>query len=227
MNGTNESPIVTSQDQAPQEGAQAELILASGITTSGIAESAQVSVQAPPEREIAYTIKDAYFPDFHIRKSANAWWMDSGKVGNLIDAFKNGHTVKACLIYAGISQGQWEYFYETHPEFSEVKRGCEEAQMFRAMAAVNKDLDNPQTARWFLEKRNPKFKKNPEDDPDAPLQPKVEIGQVNLQVNAIEISTALRDIVGSLFGTSPDDAKAIVEEAMANPQPSQPGGVQQ
>ena len=75
----------------------------------------------------AYTLKDPAFGEFFILNSANAWWLDNGKVQKLIDAFKLECTVKEACFYAGVSRHQWEYFIEKHPDFSVVIDACRQA----------------------------------------------------------------------------------------------------
>lgn len=120
--------------------------------------------------EIAYTIKDKAFPDFHIRKSHNAWWMDSEKVRMLIAALKNGFDVGDALKYAGISYGQWEYFKEVHPRFSEVREACENIvfQMAEKNSFEGLKKGNLEHTRWFLERRRPEKYGRKELLPPAP-----------------------------------------------------------
>ena len=170
-----------------------------------------------PKREIAYVIKDPLFDEFNVVKSANAWWMDKGKVDKLIDAFKSGHIIKTAIIYTGISQDQWRYFNETHPDFSRVKEACEEVQTFKAMNTVNINLDDPTMARWFMDRRHPKFASKVRTDTDAPLQPtisnSIDVGNI-ININAGEISAALRDIARQVFGANEEDSRAISDEVM-------------
>lgn len=169
-------------------------------------------------REIEYTITDAFFGEFNVVKSANAWWMDRRKVENLIIAFKSGQTVKGARYYAGISEGQWKYFLEIHPEFSTIKQGLEEVQMFKAMNTINENLQDPKTARWFLDRRHPKFASKVRVETEEPLQPttinnNVAIGTIN-NINAREIADAIKEVAREVFGTSEDDTNAILNEVM-------------
>jgi hypothetical protein len=168
-------------------------------------------------KEIAYVIKDRYFGEFRVQKSANAWWMDSRKVNDLIDAFKNGHTVKDACVYAVITRGQWQYFNEVHPEFSVVQEACESAQNFAFMNTINANKDDPNMARWFMEKTHPKF--NPKKADSGVLQPSVQIAVGgDLNINAGTISTAIREIAREIFaptsrGSIPD--KVGIDTAVA------------
>lgn len=117
-------------------------------------------IQAEEDREhgVAYMIKDAYVGDLVVQRSANGWWMNETKVAIIIEALKEGHSIKTACQYAGISRAKWQYFNKVHPEFEAIVEMCEEAQIVRAMNTVNKNLDDPKTARWFLQHRHPKFK---------------------------------------------------------------------
>jgi hypothetical protein len=130
------------------------------------------------ERQIAYTITDAYFPDFSVYESANAWWMDRGKVERLIAAYKMGALVDQARVYAGVSEGQYKYFLEIHPEFSTIKAACREVPLLRSLQTVEKDIENPTTAKWFLEKRHPLFGNRVKVEADEPL-----VHNTNINVN--------------------------------------------
>lgn len=148
-------------------------------------------------REVAYTIKDRYFPDFNVYKSANAWWMDSTKLNDLIEAFKAGHTIKDSLVYAKVSQRQYQYFNELHPDFCHVKEACEGYQNFGFMNTINANKDDPNMARWFMEKTHPKF--NPKKVGEGQtLQPTVNIA-IGANVDAGTIASAVREIAREVF----------------------------
>ena len=111
------------------------------------------------KRKITYIVRDEIFPDFEVYESANAWWMDSTKVFNLILAFKQGVSVKTALSLISISQRQWEYFNQVHQEFCGVFNCCRENLSGIAWFTIRKNLTNPQIAKWYLEKTDPRFSK--------------------------------------------------------------------
>lgn len=80
-----------------------------------------------------YIVKDKYFPDFAVLKSDNAWWTDKGKIDRLISAFKMDATILEACAYAGITNDQYKYFNEIHPDFSTVKQLCSELPTLKAM----------------------------------------------------------------------------------------------
>lgn len=118
-----------------------------------------VIVPLPPkEKEVAYVITDKYFEEgFEVVKSLNAWWMDRGKVTNLIAGFKNGYNIKQSCIYAGISIDQYKYFLEIHPGFSTVKEICEELSKMLIEAGLTQQVQkaNPAVLMWAAERRIP------------------------------------------------------------------------
>lgn len=101
-----------------------------------------------------YVIKDAYFGELAIKGSANAWWIDSLKVNELIKAFKYDATVQEACVLAGITKAQWEYFNNEHPDFSDVVAACRELPVLKARSNVVSNLDKDlTTARWYLERK--------------------------------------------------------------------------
>lgn len=113
---------------------------------------------ANEELGIAYTIKDTYLEDLHIKKSANGWWMNVSKVTVLISAFKCGHDIVTACVYAGVSRSQWQYFMKLHPEFTAIIEMCRQHQIVRATDTIIANLDDPQIAKWYLERTHPRFK---------------------------------------------------------------------
>lgn len=107
----------------------------------------------PVERTVIYTVKDPYFNDFDVIFSHNAWWAERSKVEALIQAFKIDATIAEACTYAGISVAQWKYFIEWHPDFSAIVEVCRQLPVLKARQAVIKDLDNPDMALKYLERK--------------------------------------------------------------------------
>jgi len=105
------------------------------------------------DSKIAYTIKDKNFPDFQVKKSANAWWMERRKVEDLISAFKIDATNEEACTYAGISLAQLKYFLELHEEFYTVRDACKELIFLRARQAISKNVDDGDYALRFMERK--------------------------------------------------------------------------
>lgn len=97
--------------------------------------------QTGKKEEFAYTITDKYFPDFKVLNTANAWWLDGGKVRDLIAAFKIDATIQEACVYAGITIDQYKYFTGLHPDFSIVKTQCKQLPFLKARKKINDDMD--------------------------------------------------------------------------------------
>jgi hypothetical protein len=130
------------------------------------------------ERQIAYTITDGFFPDFQVYESANAWWMDRRKVELLIEGYKRGMAVEQARVYAGVTRGQYDYFIEIHPDFPDIKAACLQQPFLKAFETLEKDMQNPQTAKWYLEKRHPLFGNRVKVESDEPL-----VRNTNININ--------------------------------------------
>lgn len=105
---------------------------------------------------IAYTIKDVCFGGFDVLNSANAWWLEKGKVEALIQAYKWDCPDEEAMTNAGISIDQLNYFKEKHPNFYQIKLRCKEIPTLRARGTVINSLDNPDHAFKYLEKKRKK-----------------------------------------------------------------------
>ena len=66
-----------------------------------------------------------------IKKSANAWWTDPQKLEDFCQALRIGGEILEACAYAGISEGQWEYFKKLHPDFSGLKDVLQEWAVMR------------------------------------------------------------------------------------------------
>lgn len=103
--------------------------------------------------EIAYTVNREHVSDFNVKKSANAWWLDQGKVSRLIDAFENGCTIEEACIHAKITINQYWYFTEVHPEFSQIKDALILLPNIRVRTAIVSRLTDIETAKWWAERK--------------------------------------------------------------------------
>lgn len=112
--------------------------------------SGEKKPEAKPE--FAYEITDKVFGDFKVKNATNAWWLNSGKLEMLINAFKYRAThVQACIA-AGITEHQFRYFMEHHPDFPNIIELCRQVPGLKAKQTMVKALDHDlTTVRWFLE----------------------------------------------------------------------------
>lgn len=107
---------------------------------------------------VVYTIRNAYVGDVEIMESANGWWLDENKMKIIIEGLKEGHDISTVCAYAHVSRSMWQYFNKKHPEFEGIIEMCKNSQIVQAMETINKNLDDPKTARWLLEHKHPDFK---------------------------------------------------------------------
>lgn len=106
--------------------------------------------------EIAYSIEDPAFGVLHVRKTANAWWGDRGKVEELILSFKLGCTLEESFYMAGISEDQYKSFMETHPDFCRVRPVLMKSPTLTARRTLVSHLNDPQYALAYLERKEKK-----------------------------------------------------------------------
>ena len=102
----------------------------------------------------AYTLKDKSFGIFQVENSANAWWLDKGKLVRLITAFKYDATIREACFSAGISMDQYKYFLEKHPQFSTIVEALKQMPVLRARKTVVDSLEtDPKVAMWYLSRK--------------------------------------------------------------------------
>jgi len=104
----------------------------------------------------AYTITDNSFGELNIKNSANAWWLDKGKVDRLIESLKYDASITECLITTGISSDQLKYFREQHPEFYSIEEKLRELpNMMARLTVVNAIPTDSNLAFKYLERKKP------------------------------------------------------------------------
>lgn len=105
------------------------------------------------ENPIAYTIKDKVFGEFEVKNSANAWWLEKGKVEALFNVCKIDASVEEMCYHAGITVHQYNHFREIHDKFSDIKAILNKYPDIKARQTVVKALDNPQHAFEYLKRK--------------------------------------------------------------------------
>ena len=100
---------------------------------------------------IAYSLSLPFGATLHVKKSANAWWMDQQKVHALTEAFRFRLTIPEACLHAGITVKNYEYFVEVHPQFREAKEGYGLDPDIRAKVTIVKSVNNGdiKAARWW------------------------------------------------------------------------------
>lgn len=136
------------------------------------------------EQACAYVIESPYFPPLGIKKSANAWWLDPGKVHYLLDAFRYDATVIEACVEAGISEDQYYYFIDNHPDFSRVKEALQSLPNITAKKTLLKAIgSDPKFAlKWLRNRQNDRF--NTREKIDSHVH-EVFKGGVNVSVEAL------------------------------------------
>lgn len=111
----------------------------------------------PKHPSVAYIIPD--LPggiNLHIKRSANAWWMNREKVYAILFSFKINSTIKEACRFARITERQYKYFRKYHPQIDELHENYLHLINMRALRVVVNSLDKDvKSAWWWLERRCP------------------------------------------------------------------------
>lgn len=134
------------------------------------------------ELEVLYVINDKHFGELKIKRpdQQNTWWNERTKVEQFISALKFGCTKKEARIYAGVTQPQWKYFKNKHPELCPIFNEMRDIPVLQARATVVSSLrTNPDDAKWYLARKRPnEFRESSQLDLNMP----------NLVQNVIDIN---------------------------------------
>lgn len=76
-------------------------------------------------------------------------------LGKLREAFLLGASDEETCLLADIHPDTLYAYQKEHPEFSEQKRTLKLNPVLKARRTIFKDLDNPRTAMWLLERKRP------------------------------------------------------------------------
>jgi hypothetical protein len=177
------------------------------VKDSSVVSTTTQEIVVERKKKPAYQIKDATFGTFDIfianeaGKGPRPWWTEKSKVEKLITAFKGDLPVSAALVYAGISKTQYFDFRAANPEWDEIKERLEQVQLIGFMNVINtegkKDLH---TARWYAERRHPKFAAKARPETEEPLQPTINVA-IGANVDAGIIQTTIREIAREIFAS--------------------------
>lgn len=78
----------------------------------------------------------------------------------LQECFSLGSTDEEACFYADIGMSTLYKYQESHPEFVERKEKLKQLLILKARNTVVNDLDDPKSARWYLDKKGKDFQKN-------------------------------------------------------------------
>ena len=77
-------------------------------------------------------------------------------LNKLEEVFGIGGSDKEACFYANISHQTLYNYQEKHPEFVERKEALKERPILKARQTIVRALENPQEAKWFLERKRKK-----------------------------------------------------------------------
>lgn len=77
-------------------------------------------------------------------------------VKKLEEAFAIGTSDKEACFYAGISTGALYDYQKKNPDFLKRKKELKQKPVLKARRTLFNDLDKPETAKWFLERKRRK-----------------------------------------------------------------------
>lgn len=84
-------------------------------------------------------------------------------IRKLEEVFAFGGTDKEACFYAGIGTSAFYDYQKENPEFVERKEALKQKPILKARQTVIKNLDNPETAKWYLaRKRKEEFSERQE-----------------------------------------------------------------
>lgn len=106
---------------------------------------------------IAYTVPLSFGWDFGIKQSANAWWMDKDKIYKMFNAFRYLATISEACQEADITERQYKYFAQVHPEIKEVREKFTLIPSMEAKVTIIKAIHDGdvKAAKWWLLKKSP------------------------------------------------------------------------
>lgn len=73
-------------------------------------------------------------------------------------AFSLGAPIVTACFYAGIGETTYHRWAEDDEVFRERMKALKQNPIMKALETVTNDLDNPQSAKWYLEKKQDDFK---------------------------------------------------------------------
>lgn len=77
-------------------------------------------------------------------------------INKLEEVFGIGGSDKEACFYANISHQTLYNYQEEHPEFVERKEALKERPILKARQTIVKALENPEEAKWYLERKSKK-----------------------------------------------------------------------
>lgn len=99
-----------------------------------------------------------------IIKHLNEEWKKPQTLSTLIDCWEKGYTVEATAAEVGVSTVSIVRWMNAYPELTELKGLCNARMNTMARRNIHKALSKGSidVSKWYLEKTDPEFKKNPD-----------------------------------------------------------------
>lgn len=76
----------------------------------------------------------------------------------LEQAFSLGSTIVGACYYAGIGESTFHQWADKDPAFAERMKAHKQKPILKALQTIAGDMENPHTAKWYLEKKHEDFK---------------------------------------------------------------------
>ena len=94
----------------------------------------------------------------------NKEWSKANTLTTLIDCWEKGYTVEATAAEVGVSTVSICKWLNAYPELKELRDICRSKMNTMARRNIHKALSKGSidVSKWYLEKTDPEFKKNPE-----------------------------------------------------------------
>ena len=83
--------------------------------------------------------------------------MDDITVKKLEEAFALGGSVSVACLKANISRTTYYNWIKSFPEYEDRFNSLKESPVLKALMTINEDLNKPETAKWYLERRAKDF----------------------------------------------------------------------
>jgi len=85
-------------------------------------------------------------------------------IQKLEHGFVMGYSDREASIHADIAPSTLSLYCKENPEFSERKELLKEKPKMKAKKTIEQNLDKPDTAKWYLERKDPEFKPKSQTD---------------------------------------------------------------
>lgn len=79
--------------------------------------------------------------------------MDEKKINSLRSAFLMGCTITEACLNADISRDTYYQFIKANKEFADKVEEMRDYPFLKARVTIYNDLDNPDTAKWYMERK--------------------------------------------------------------------------